>query len=322
MEARLEIANKQIHVGIVENRVAHVFSQRISLKYNFTEEVSAYWKYSRGFKAGHYNASTTTPKDNPPVDPETINAFETGFAGRWLDGRLNLRGSLFHYDYTNYQVFFFLNEPDSNPVLKIINAESAEVYGAELDMTAQPFSDWLPEPFDGLKLSANFGWLESEFLDFTNRVRRRCTIQCIPASIVPVVVDYKGNSLINSPRFKASGSAEWTFDLGRWGMLIPRYDFQWSDDINFDPTGGRGGLDRDGEFTLPELAIGQKAFFLHNVAVTYRTPEGNIEITAWMRNIFDTVYKAGAFDASQFGELTINFVGQPRTAGIDLSISW
>ena len=51
---------------------------------------------------------------------------------------------------------------------------------------------------------------------------------------------------------------------------------------------------------LPENTAGQPAFWLHNVRLAYRVPEGNIEIAGWCRNVTDKVYKAYAFDASTF----------------------
>jgi outer membrane receptor protein involved in Fe transport len=294
----------------------------ISLRYHFNEDASAYWKYSRGFKPGHYNSNTAevdpAKQEAEPAKPEYIDSFETGLRGRWWDGRLGLGVALFYYKYADYQVFLFEDNPASPPTLEIVNASDAEVYGGELDFRLEPFAGWLPDTFDGLVITGRFGWLESQFLDFTNTVFRVAQT----GETVAVVVDYSGNQLINSPRFKASGAAEWTFDLGRWGSIIPRYDFAWTDDVFYDPSEGRGSLGVDGQPNKPEYTVGQRAFWLHNLRLAYRTPEGNIEIAAWVRNLEDQRYKSYAFDASGFSKAVINFVGQPRTIGLDLSISW
>jgi len=286
----------------------------ISLTYRFNEDVSVWWKYSRGWKGGHFNASALLQKPIVPVEPETIDAFEIGLRGRWFDGRLSLGASLFHYTYSNYQVFIVEDEPTAPPTYSIINANDAEIYGAELDLRA--------EPLDGLVVSGRFGWLESQFLDFTNEVGRFKSEGANSVSPLPVTIDHGGNRLINSPQFKASASAEWTLDLGRWGALIPRYDFAWTDDIYFDPSEGRGSPDSFGESVLPEYAVGQRAFWLHSAQLAYRTPDRNIEVVGWVRNFTDQVYKTFAFDASTFSKVVLNFVGEPRTYGVTLSISW
>jgi iron complex outermembrane receptor protein len=239
--------------------------------------------------------------------------------GRLLDGRLGLGGALFYYAYTGYQVFVIEDNLGRPPTLEIINANDAEVYGAELDVRAEPLAGWLPDLIDDLVLTARIGWLETQFLDFTDEVLREDNVLNRP---ITVPVDYSGNPLINSPKFKVSGAAEWTFDLGRWGALVPRYDFAWTDDVFFDPTEGRGSVGVDGKPNKPEFAVGQAAFWLHGLRLAYRTPSGNAEVALWTRNLLDQRYKTYAFDASFFSKVLINFVGEPRTIGLDLSINW
>lgn len=298
----------------------------ISLTYRFREGLSAYAKYSRGFKAGHFNATPPTTIGTevlkPPADSESIDSFEAGFGGSWLDGRLSASATAFYYLYENYQIFLFTDTPgasSSGPILEVLNAESAENYGAELDARIEPLAGWAPRWADGLVINTRFGWLESEFLDFQNIVDRRAEFVSQP---FPVTLDYTGNRLPNSPKYAVSGSAEWTFDLGRWGSIIPRYDFAWTDDVTFDASNGQGSVDRNGNPSLPELAIGQPAFWLHNLRLGYRMPTGNVEVGIWCRNCTDEVYKTYAFDVSQFQKVVINFTGKPRTIGMDLSVTF
>jgi iron complex outermembrane receptor protein len=205
----------------------------------------------------------------------------------------------------------------SPPTFSIINANDAEVYGAELDLRLEPLADLVPPELEGLVLTARAGWLESQFLDFTTSVKRPGFGGGRP---IDVQQEFTGNQLINSPRFKVSAAAEWTFDLGRWGAVIPRYDFAWTSDIFFDPNEGLGSETAAGELFLPEYGVGQRRYWLHNVRLGYRVPEGNIEIAGWCRNLTDEVYKTYAFDASTFANVVINFVGEPRTYGLDLTV--
>jgi iron complex outermembrane receptor protein len=297
----------------------------LNLNYRFSEEVSAYWKYSRGWKPGSINSiSKNCPRDDPGcdpsgavsfADPETIDSFETGLRGSWLDGRLQAGSALFYYKYTDYQVFVVSTE-GFNPTLVIINADDAQVYGAELDIRAEPLVDLVPPALEGLVLSARGGWLESKFLNFT----RTQTFAGNTGETFEVITDFSGNQLINAPRFKLSGAAEWTFDLGRYGALIPRYDFAWTSDIFFDPNEGLGNPNPAGRTFLPEYAVGQRRYWLHNLRLSYRVPDGNIEIAGWVRNMTNTVYKTYGFDASTFANVVINYVGEPRTYGLDFVV--
>jgi outer membrane receptor protein involved in Fe transport len=287
----------------------------LSLTYHIREDVSVYWKYARGFKSGHYNSIEARTE---PARPEYIDAFETGLRGRWWDGRFGLGGAFFYYKYVDYQVFLVDDEPARPPTLEIINANDAEQYGGELDFRLEPLAGWAPSVLDGLVLSGRVGWLESQFLNFTD-VNTRIGPTGDPFEVIS---DYSGNQLINAPRFKLSGAAEWAFDLERWGVITPRYDFAWSDDIFFDPSQGRGSLDFRSQPNKPEFAVGQPSFWLHNLRLGYRTPAGNMEIALWVRNLTDERYKTYAFDASFFSKVVINFVGEPRTIGLDLSVNW
>ncbi|MDJ0850947.1 MAG: TonB-dependent receptor [Myxococcota bacterium] len=291
----------------------------LSLNYRLREDMSVYWKYSRGWKPGTFNANTLNPEEVKAADPEFIDSFETGLKGRWLEGRLALGAALFYYKYVDYQVFVVTDAAGGAPVLQIINANDAEVYGAEVDTRIEPLAGWVDDTFDGLVITGRFGWLESQFLDFTDQVFGRDLIGRNRA----FTLDYSGNQLINSPRFKVSGTAEWTFDFGRWGSLIPRYDFSWTDDVYFDPNEGRGSIELvSGSFPRPEFTTGQAAFWLHNIRFAYRTPDGNVEFAFWARNLADQAYKTYGFDASRFAGVVINFQGKPRTIGMELSVNW
>ncbi len=284
----------------------------LSLTYRFSDDVSVYWKYSRGWKGGHYNANTPGA---PPADPETVDSLEAGVRGVWFDSRMRLSGAVFYYSYQNYQLFLFENRTASPPILEVINAGDAQQYGAELELDLMPLMDWehIPEFWGDLRVSLRAGWLNSQFLNFVN------TIEVLRGtSFQQEEVVYTGNRLPNAPEFKVSGGLEWPFDLGRFGTIVPRYDFSWSGDIYFDANEGRGN-DPDPAALLPDLAIGQRAFALHNLRFTWRRANENIEISGWVRNLTDVRYKTFAFDASIFANVILNFVGEPRTAGADIT---
>ncbi len=292
----------------------------IALTYHITDETTLFSKYSRGFKAGHFNSNSGQEVWHPgPAKPENIDAFEWGFSASFFERRISSRGSFFFYKYQNYQVFVFAEEPGSvsPPSLVIRNAREVQQFGAELDLTVKPLLDWAPDEYDDLKFVVRFGWLDSEFLEFANFVPRQDGIFDFL-----LAVDYRGAPLINSPEFKVSGSVEWPLDLSEWGTITPRYDVEWSDDIFFDASQGRGALDANGKVIQPKFALGQPERIIHNISLSYRTPVGNVEVRGWVRNILDTRYKTFAFDVSAFAGSIINFVAEPRSAGADVTVTW
>jgi iron complex outermembrane receptor protein len=282
------------------------------LTYRFREDTHAYWKYSRGWKGGHFNA-TTSRAGVTAADPEEIDAFEAGLRGSWFQGRLNLDFSIFYYNYNDYQIFTTEQKQDGQPEFVIINANDAEVYGSEVDLIARP----LP----GMFLNARFAWLESQFLDFVQNLSTRSQFGGTP-DIIDIEIQNSGNPLLNSPQFKLSLTAEQTMPLGRYGSMTARWDGAWTDDVNFDATASRGIPNAAGDQFLPEHTIGQKQYWLHNLRLSYRTPNGAVELSGWVRNLKDKDYKTFAFDGSTFNNTTIYFVGEPRTYGLTVSTTF
>lgn len=285
----------------------------IVLTYRPMDELEIYSKFSRGWKPGVFN---TAIEDGRPVieiaNPERIDAFEIGTSARWFDGALEARAALFYYKYRDYQVFLLDDTNAPDPGFIIINVAKAQIYGAELDLRSEPLRDRVPALFEGLVLEARGGWLESKALDFT-RVRRNN----FGVIAVTEVIDFSGNRLPNTPRFKASGAAWIPLELGRWGTLTPRYDVSYTADVFFDPSQGVG----TGSLALPKYGIGQKAYVLHHLRLSYRLPGDQIEVSGWVRNLADERYKRYAAHVKAQQSL-LNWIGDPRTYGFSIGFDW
>lgn len=291
----------------------------IELSYRFSESTSTYLKYNHGFKPGHFNSTGVEVGGGVRniAAPEKIDAFEFGFSGSYLDDRLSLTGAIFFYDYQQYQVFLFQDSPRGPPTLEVLNANDARVFGAEIEARIQPLLGIAPEAIEGLELTLLGGWLDSEFLDFT-----ATSLSPSADRAIQLVTEYTGNPLLNSPRFTVNGGIRWPLIFGKLGTIEPRYDFAWVDDQFFGPDRGIGGARANALDRLPEFTLGQRAYALHNVRLTYRPPESEITISGWCRNVADERYKNFAFDVSRFRGVVVNLVGDPRSCGADISYSW
>jgi len=310
--------------GVVEDSVARDDEIRtwsaptgsISLTYRLTENVKTFWKYSRGYKTGTFNANDAGDLNH--ASPERVDAFEVGTNGTFWGDRLQLDAAFFSYAYQDLQVFVFRDEPASFPSLQIINADDARVIGVDTEITLEPLLAYAPEEIEQLSIKLRFGWLDTKFIRFTDLQNRVST----NGVIFPITDDSSGNPLINSPEFKFSGTLEWKILLGRLGSLTPRYDVTWSDDIFFDQTAGRGGLNGTGERAKPKFTTGQSALWNHNIRLAFKNAAETIEIAGWCRNLTDERSKISAFDASAFAKVVINFVAEPRSCGAQLNLFW
>ena len=197
--------------------------------------------------------------------------------GSWFDGRLGLDTSLFYYSYQDYQIFTAQQFAGGQPEFVILNANNAEVYGAEIDAVARP---WL-----GAFANVRFGWLESQFLDFV-QVQQEHHRRAGQPVVVNRELQNTGNPLLNSPQFKVSLTGEQTIPLGRWGSLTARYDGVWTDTTYYDATEGRRAPERRRtSSSCRRTPSAQPAFWMHNVRLAYRPPGGRIEIAGWVRNL-------------------------------------
>ncbi len=129
-------------------------------KLAFTDQTLIFGSYAHGYKAGGANppgavftvspsSSVQTAENSQPVHPltfkpEFIDAFELGSKNTLLDGALTLNGSLFYYNYENYQVSEIVDRTAINQNF------DAHAKGAEIEAT------W--EPIPGLRFNFGGGW--------------------------------------------------------------------------------------------------------------------------------------------------------------------
>jgi iron complex outermembrane receptor protein len=104
---------------------------KVNVAYDFTPQNMVYADHSTGFKSGGFAYGPT-----PSYEPETIKSYEIGTKNRFLDGRLQLNASAWHYDYANYvttvQEFYFdtsFTPPRPAAYIDVTNAGSAKVDG-------------------------------------------------------------------------------------------------------------------------------------------------------------------------------------------------
>jgi iron complex outermembrane receptor protein len=275
----------------------------------------SYLKYGHGFKGGHFNAGLTVAGGNEisnqigGVDPEFIDAVEFGLRTRWFDDRLVLNAAVFRYWYQDLQVFDITNEVGALPIQKLLNGD-ADVLGAEAELRVR--SSAFVEDYIGLwavlfptLISANMGWLDSEFGDFV--VTKSVTAPRGGGS-VQADFDYSGNQLVAAPTWNLSVIAESEIPLFGWGSLIPQYDFSYRTKGYLDP-----------QMIDP---ISQDGYWLHNARVAYRTPDERIEVAFWVANLFDEEYKIDVFDLSRDYNTILEVWGEPRMYGVTLSLNW
>jgi iron complex outermembrane receptor protein len=179
----------------------------ISLKQQFTDNVMGYASYSRGYSPAAYNTSAVlfSNATMPPVGKESINSYEIGTKGTYLDRTLTLNADIFDTIYSNYQIQSYSAVPGAiTPPLELSSVGKAETRGAEVN------AEWLATPLTRLSLSA--AYIDAKFVNY---VDAPCyglqAVGCNPQVIngqSQNVQNVSGDTMPNSPKFKATLGAE------------------------------------------------------------------------------------------------------------------
>ena len=255
-------------------------SGRLILQYDFSDDISAFGGYSRGFRSGGFNGRAQSVAVIGPYESEIVDGFEAGLRAEFLDNRLRVNPTIFTYDYTDKQ------EENSIAVgvltqTTVQNASEVEISGLELEVLG------LISP--ELTFRASLGLLDAEFSEFL-----------IPDSTDPTnqtLIDVSDSrNLRSAPDSTFSIGATYTkqlFDGNSQIVFDASYNYQedfFTSGIN-DPQ----GLGR-------EVSEGTEGF---DFSLTYQTlGDGtNFKVTAYINDAFDddagriatTVFVPGLF---------------------------
>lgn len=114
-----------------------LWAGKVQLDWRPTDDLLIYAGINRGIKAGSFNApllgSYLGSGGNAalPYKEEILTAYEGGFKAT-LGQNTRLNGSVFYYDYSDYQAFLFVGVSGV-----VLNAD-AETYGFELELETSP----------------------------------------------------------------------------------------------------------------------------------------------------------------------------------------
>lgn len=250
---------------------------RITFEYRPSDNMMLYATYNQAFKSGVINTGSVSP----PLDPETVDAFEVGYKGSTDDGSLTYAFAAFFYDYQDVQISFV----DETSTVSTINAAAAENYGVELELN-YAMTDSLSVDFYATYLSAEY----EEFIngDYAN-------------GFAPT--DLSGNTLPNAPEYTFKLGVTYQTALGN-GNLRLRGEGYYQDDVYFT------------EWNRSDAA--QDAYGLINASADYSFgPEGRWMLSLWGRNLSDEeVFSNNIITAPLYNSLRVGSMLPPRTYGL------
>jgi outer membrane receptor protein involved in Fe transport len=277
----------------------------VSLRREFTDNVSAYASYSRGYKGGGFNLdrnfdfalATAPPGSTWKTDfaGEFVDAFEIGLKNSLMDGALLLNFATFWNKYENYQLNTF-----NGVSFQVSSVPEAFSQGLELDAI------W-NTPIDGLSYQGGFAYVEAEYGDDSGWVAQ--SRNPLNPAAAPVNFRLPGSRLTNAPLWTVTGAFTYEKPLFNDAVVGLAYlDFRYvSDQIT--------GSDLEPTKTQP-------GYVTVNGRIGISNPSDKLSLELWGRNLFDEEYQQIAFNVPLQGNARGAFLGDPRTYGVTLRVSY
>lgn len=227
-----------------------------SLTYRFTPDTMAYLRFSRGYKAGGFDSTTSAVADPGALSfgAEEVDLYEAGFKTELADNRVRFNAAMFHMDYRDKQEQIF------NGVSFLTrNAASATVKGFEVELNLKPTT--------GLVFNFNLGYSDAKYGTFVDKLAG---------------TDFSGNRLPGASRWAGGATGEYGFDIGGGMRMMVRGEISYRSKAFTTADNDLDFASRDTVLvnTRAGIEFGDRAYGIY----------------AWGRNVFNERYVAGGFD--------------------------
>ncbi len=262
------------------------FSGNAIISYQLTPSVNTYASYSRGYKSGGFNLSSSAAASGFSFEPEIADAYEIGVKARLFDDQVQLNLALFDQTLEDFQANVF-----NGTSFLLNNAGELNIQGVELESMAQPT--------ENLLLTLGVTYLDAEISSF---VGGPC-----PVFTPAATCDLSGADLPGAPDWTVSSTATYTVPLGAGKDGFIRGEVYY-----------RGERFLGGDLDPNTL---QTASTLVNASMgVVESESGRWEITVWGKNLTEEEFAQGIFDSvAQAGSFS-GYPNDPLTFGITVRL--
>lgn len=268
----------QCNFGTDDSHTWKDFTPKAGVRWELTDDLMAYASYTRGFRSGGYNLRNSVGPAGP-YDPENVDAYEIGIKSELFDGLARANLALYRNDYSDLQ----RQTLDDEARQRTLNAASARIEGAELELALIPF--------EGLTLSGTFATTEGRYSEF-NGVD-------LTGDGIPDPDLARNLKLARLPRQTYSFNVSYEAQLADLGSLT----FQ----ALYDRTGRRSGNDLNTFFL--------DAYGLVEGSITFRTADQRYYVSLFGKNLTNELYGTTGVDIATFRAI---YIGAPRNWGLTL----
>ena len=272
------------------------FSPRVGIQWKPVDTLMLYVTYAEGFKSGILLSGQTTPL----LDPETVDTYEVGMKGRFLDDRLQFNGAGFYYIYTDLQLGRSVPAGATGFTLVYENAAEAEVKGAELE------ASWLVT--DRFRIDGSVTYLNAVFTDYTTTDPFDTVLSLLGLGPPATPQQLRGNHLVQAPEWAWTARGEYDFPLPYAG---------WNGQLAFE-----AAYKSQVFFTQFNYdALGQDGVTTYNAYMKFTSADGAWSLNLWGKNLSDEDIYTGTFIING-SRTNAGMLAPPRTFGVTLGYSF
>jgi iron complex outermembrane receptor protein len=277
-------------------------TMKLSLAYQFTDDIMGYASYSEGFDSGGVSSTTTSVGVVFfPYSPQVMENYEIGFRSDLADGKVRLNTTLFHTDWKNIQNSGVVRDPATGaelPQLVTTNVGTASAEGAEIELT------WLPT--DNLTFNVNVGILSTSYDEIAAGTFALDTT----------------TEFAQAPDLTYNIGAQYEIPMDSGASVTTRIDYSYTDQfwrslpfLRMDWYGSKNGG------PVPDSADESGDWGTINARVTYEARDGNYSVALFGTNLTDEYMLNSGFFHGIWG---YNFatVSRPREFGASLTVNF
>jgi iron complex outermembrane receptor protein len=241
-------------------------SPEATLRYQATDDINIFASFKTGFKSGGIDNSALPSNSLSQAaasgnfgalifQSEEAIGGEVGIKSQWADRSFTLNATVYQYVFKDLQVQNF-----NASTIQFITSNAGELTTRGVDLEA----NWIT-PVDGLRLSSNLSYLESEYTD-----------DFFQPGLTGGLVNLRGRGGSQAPTWAGNIAADWTVPLSDSLELFLSGNAAYNDGYITDEA-------------LPNDYV-QPSFWLLDANIAIGHPDGDWKLSLIAQNLTDEIF--------------------------------
>jgi iron complex outermembrane receptor protein len=233
------------------------------IDYTPVKDLMVYLKTSRAFRSGGQQETAAVPI---AFAPERVTDYELGIKSEFFDKRLRVNADIYRENYDDLQQNVEFATANGGVDVLTLNAGSATVDGAELEVTGRLTRD--------LTLSVQGAYIDPSYKTF----------------VAGILGEVKGVPFANVERWSGTVAGDYTKPVP-WGTMGLHLDWHWQSRQDFSAVP-----------TIYSQAtgepFGQGPYGLMNGRLSWNIDKHGLELALWAKNMLNKRYLTYGYDGS------------------------